>query len=96
MADLKDPRWMYAKAGLFVLIGGTTFGLLLLPQTLWARLVLQVLLVWSSARAYYFVFYVIEHYVDPGYRFAGLWHALRYLAARKRRQAHGLGPGGPP
>jgi hypothetical protein len=28
--------------------------------------------IWSFARAYYFAFYVIEHYVDGSYRFAGL------------------------
>ncbi len=31
------------------------------------------------APAYYFAFYVIEHYVDPGYRFAGLWSFVRYV-----------------
>ena len=33
---------------------------------------LLALAVWSFARAYYFAFYVVEHYVDPSYRFAGL------------------------
>jgi len=41
------------------------------------------------APAYYFAFYVIEHYVDPGYRFAGLWSFVRYVL-RKRG-----GNGGP-
>jgi hypothetical protein len=42
--------------------------------------------VWSFARFYYFAFYVIEHYVDPGYRFAGLWDFVRYLLRRRKRQ----------
>ena len=37
--------------------------------------------IWAFCRAYYFAFYVIELYVDPGQRFAGLGsfvrHALR-------------------
>lgn len=40
--------------------------------------------VWCFARFYYFMFYVIEHYVDPGYRFAGVWSFARYLMRRKR------------
>jgi hypothetical protein len=28
--------------------------------------------IWCFARAYYFAFYVIEHYVDGSYRYAGL------------------------
>jgi hypothetical protein len=35
--------------------------------------VLLALAIWASCRAYYFAFYVIQHYVDPGYRFSGLW-----------------------
>jgi hypothetical protein len=27
-----------------------------------------LLLIWSSARAYYFAFYVIERYIDPEFR----------------------------
>jgi hypothetical protein len=43
---------------------------------------------------------VIEHYVDPGYRFAGLWALARYLWERRRPSARedgspgeGTGPG---
>ena len=35
--------------------------------------------VWCFARFYYFAFYVIEHYTDPGYRFAGLWSFVQYM-----------------
>lgn len=40
----------------------------------------------ASARLYYFMFYVIERYVDPSYRFSGLASALRYLFFRSRRE----------
>jgi hypothetical protein len=36
------------------------------------------------ARAYYFAFYVIQHYVDPGYRFSGLFSFLRYFLRSRR------------
>ena len=78
VTDLTDPKWMYAKAIAFLLIGILTFVLLLLPQGLWARMGLQLLMIWAFARAYYFAFYVIEHYVDSTYRFSGLLHFVRY------------------
>jgi len=43
------------------------------------------LAVWAFCRAYYFAFYVIEHYADPGYRFAGLMSFIGY-ALRRRTQ----------
>jgi hypothetical protein len=38
------------------------------------------LAVWCFARAYYFAFYVLEAYVDPRFRYRGLWSLLRCLA----------------
>ena len=38
--------------------------------------------VWCFARAYYFAFYVIEHYIDPSYRFSSLWAFARYVVGR--------------
>lgn len=86
MADLKNPKWMYAKAAMFLVIGIMTFGLLLLPQELWTRAALQLLMIWGFARAYYFAFYVIEHYVDASYKLAGLFDFMKYLW-RERRKA---------
>ena len=39
--------------------------------------------IWSFCRLYYFMFYVIEKYVDPTYKFAGLYSFLVYLARRR-------------
>lgn len=41
-------------------------------------------LMWSSARLYYFVFYVIERYIDADYKFAGIGSLLSYLWRVKR------------
>jgi hypothetical protein len=43
------------------------------------------LAIWCSARFYYFAFYVIEHYVDGQYRFAGLWSFACYVLSRSRK-----------
>src|SRR5947209_8512351 len=72
MADLTDRRLIYAKGFLF-LLGGLLSSALLVVEHPTAKVVLLLAIaVWCFARFYYFAFYVIEHYVDPGYRFAGL------------------------
>jgi len=83
MRDIKNPRLIWFKGGLFLLIGLASALLLLLETaTLRAGLLLGVA-IWAFCRAYYFAFYVIEHSVDPGYRFSGLISFFRYLL-RKR------------
>jgi hypothetical protein len=46
---------------------------------------LLALAVWCFCRFYYFAFYVIEHYVDPGFKFSGLWAFFRYAVSRRRK-----------
>ena len=75
---------LYAKGALFVLVGLVAAALILIDRPSWKVAVLLALTVWSFARAYYFAFYVIEHYVDPAYRFAGLWSFVRYVAGPRR------------
>lgn len=82
--DLKNPRWMYLKAALFLLTGATCFALVWLDRPTLRTAVLLALMIWAFCRAYYLAFYVIEKYVDPGYRFSGLISFLRYLTRRKR------------
>ena len=45
----------------------------------WTRLLLLAICIWAFCRAYYFAFYVIGKYIDPGYRFSGLASAVRHL-----------------
>jgi len=81
--DLKYPKLLYLKGILFLLIGLLASGLLLIDHPNWRTAILLALAVWGFARAYYFAFYVIEKYVDPSYRFAGLGAFGRYLLRRK-------------
>ncbi len=83
MGDLKSPRLMYAKATLLVAIGLLATAMLLLRHPEWQVAVLLALAVWAFCRAYYFAFYVIEHYVDSHYRFAGLVDFAKYLWSRR-------------
>jgi len=84
MKDLSDPRWIKLKGILFLLIGLLASALLLVEHREVRTAVLLAVAVWCFCRFYYFAFYVIEHYVDPGYRFSGLWSFARYLLARRR------------
>lgn len=85
MKDLTHPAWIKAKGILFLLVGLLAAALLVVEQPTWKTVLLLALSVWCFCRFYYFAFYVIERYVDPGYRFAGLWSFARYLLHRRMR-----------
>ena len=59
--------------------------LLLIEQPTWRTALLLALAVWGFCRFYYFAFYVIEHYVDPSYRFSGLWSFVCYLIRKRKK-----------
>ena len=81
--DLQNPKLLYLKAALFILAGLlASAAILLLAPSLRIAALLAVA-IWSFSRAYYFAFYVVEHYADPGYRFAGLWSFIRYMSKRR-------------
>ncbi len=80
--DLNNPKWMYVKAALFVVIGVTASAVLLIDAWSWKHAALLAVAVWAFCRAYYFAFYVIERYIDPDYKFAGLIDFVRYLLRR--------------
>ncbi len=84
MKDLADPFWIKFKGLLFLLIGLVAGVLLVLDNPTWRTAALLVLAIWSFCRFYYFAFYVIEKYVDPGHKFSGLFAFIRYLLQRRR------------
>jgi len=84
MKELTDARWIKFKGILFLIVGLTAAGLILLEHPEVKLALLLCIAIWCLCRFYYFAFYVIEHYVDPGYRFSGLWSFARYLWSRKR------------
>jgi hypothetical protein len=87
--DLQSAKLMYLKAVLFLVIGLLSVTALLLDSPTLRTAFLLLLTIWSFCRLYYFFFYVIEKYVDPTYKFAGLHSFLTYAwqqgRARKRR-----------
>ena len=86
MKDITNPNWIKAKGILFLLVGILAAVLLLLENLSWKSALLLALAIWCFCRFYYFAFYVIEHYVDASYKFAGLFDFMKYLW-RERRKA---------
>ena len=83
MRDLQSHRWMWVKAALFVVIGVTASVLILIQLPDWRVALLLLLAIWAFCRAYYFAFYVIEKYIDPTFRFSGLFSAFRHLFGKR-------------
>lgn len=83
MTDITNPRLLYAKGLLFLLSGILASGLLLWELPTIKVACLLGIAIWCFARAYYFAFYVIEHYVDPDCKFAGLGAFVAYLLRRR-------------
>ena len=85
--NLKSKQAIYLKAILFVLILVLSIVLNLTSEELSLRTVSIILMVWSSARIYYFMFYVIEHYVDGEFRFSGLYDFVRYVLKTRGKKS---------
>jgi hypothetical protein len=83
MGDINNPRVLWLKFGLFVFVGITATAIALFFFPYLKLGCLMAIAIWAFCRAYYFAFYVIEHYIEPGYRFAGLGSFIRY-ALRNR------------
>jgi hypothetical protein len=84
MSDLKNPTLIKIKGLLFFFMGLLAALLLIVEMPTLRHAVLLGITVWSFCRFYYFAFYVIEHYVDPQFRFAGLIDFARNLFKERR------------
>jgi hypothetical protein len=86
MGDIHNPKLLYLKGALFVALGLLTSALIIMDHPSWRLVALLPITIWAFARAYYFAFYVVQHYVDDGFKFAGLLSFLRYLLKRPKSQ----------
>ncbi|QDT94796.1 hypothetical protein [Gimesia aquarii] len=85
MSDLKSKKLIYLKGFLFFVILIFSVGLIIYQTRSWQITILLLLAVWASARLYYFMFYVIEKYVDRDYQFASIYSFLLYLFSNKQK-----------
>ena len=80
--DLKSKSLIYLKALLFLFLLIVGVMLNLQETSLTLQIVSLVVIVWSSARFYYFVFYVMENYVNENYKFSGIFSLLWFWIKR--------------
>lgn len=84
--DLKSSGSIIAKGFLFLLVAALATTLAFLwPGKGWGFAVFYAVSVWAFCRFYYFAFYVITNYVDPGYKYAGLADFVMRWFRRPRR-----------
>jgi hypothetical protein len=84
--DIRQPRWLYVKGALLLGTGLLASTLLLLDHPTWRTAVLLAIMIWAFCRAYYFAFYVIQHYVNPEFRFAGLLSFFRHAVSHRSKE----------
>ena len=63
--DLQSAKLIYLKGFLFLVTGLLSVAALLLDSPTLRTAFLLLIALWSFCRLYYFMFYVIEKYVDP-------------------------------
>lgn len=83
MGDLTSRAWIVAKGIMILAIMLIAAVLVWLEAPSLTVAVLLVLVAWSSARFYYFLFYVLEKYVDSTLKYAGILALVRSILARK-------------
>lgn len=85
MADLRSKRWIVAKGGMFLAIAAVSAVLIWVETPTWRTAALLALLAWSASRFYYFLFYVLEKYVDPALRYAGILALVQQILRRRSK-----------
>lgn len=86
MTDLTNPRLILTKGFLFLFLGCMAASLFIAERPTLKFGLLLMITIWSFCRFYYFAFYVIEHYVDSRYKFAGLGSFILWTLRRRADQ----------
>lgn len=81
--DIKSPFLLYLKGGLFALLAVIAGTLTVFVDNRWHEIVFLVVCVWASCRFYYFLFYVLDHYVG-GNKNASVFSMLLKLLGKKQ------------
>jgi hypothetical protein len=79
MTDIASKKLIVFKGLLFGLCLILSAGLIVLENPSLRTGFLLLVLIWASARSYYFLFYVLHTYVDPKLKFSGLGNLVMTL-----------------
>jgi hypothetical protein len=83
MTDITNPKLLWTKGILFLVLALAASALLLIEAASVKVAALLAVAIWAFCRSYYFAFYVVERYVDPGYKFSGLASLVLYVVRRR-------------
>ena len=83
MTDITNPKLLWTKGILFLVLALAASALLLIEAASVKVAALLAVAIWAFCRSYYFAFYVIERYADPGYKFSGLASFVLYVVRRR-------------
>ena len=83
--DIKNKKLILVKGFLFLGLGIFALAILALDTQSLRPMALALIAVWAFCRFYYFMFYCIEKYVDPSYKFAGLTSFIVYFLNKRRK-----------
>ena len=86
MGDLKNKKLIVLKGVLFLLVLCAAFATIVVLTRDWLIFALLIMVVWSSMRFYYFLFYVLERYVNPKLKYAGICALLMAMAMAMARR----------
>ena len=82
--DLVSKPVMVAKGGLFVLLAALAGANLVLARPTPGTVALVLIVAWASARFYYFLFYVVNQYLDRDLSYASVTDMVRVALSRRR------------
>jgi hypothetical protein len=83
-SDITSKKLIALKGVLFLLLGFLSGTLLILDRPTITTLLLLLITIWSFARFYYFMFYVITNYVDSDYKYSGFISFIRYWLSKRQ------------
>lgn len=82
--DLTSSKAILVKGWLFLFLGVLAGAGLLIQNFSWQKCGLLLIATGAFCRWYYFMFYVIQNYVDPSYKFDGLTSFVRFMWKERR------------
>ena len=83
MGDLRSKKLILIKGVLFFLLALMASVYSLCEFPLWIRILALMTGLWAFARFYYFLFYVLEKYVDPTLKYTGIYDLIVNLLRKK-------------
>jgi hypothetical protein len=82
--DITNKKLIAVKGVLFLLLGILSGGLLILDKPTITTFILLLITVWSFARFYYFMFYVITNYIDSDFKYSGIISFIKYWLSKRK------------